>query len=135
MTGSTTGEKMTKEMSNFDRYLKTWNGKILLDKYNLTAVGVWHIFGEDPNCDMGGPHHTPDLGYFEGKLEDVIHVAVELPQFWQWGGGGQIKREDPPKVRKVHEHKRKLVELRELREERKAIDERIKKLEAVCNAG
>jgi hypothetical protein len=77
-----------------------WYGRNLLEKHSLNEIGVWSVHGADPNCDMGGPHHMPFLGYFEGKLEDVIRLAIELPRFWQWGGG-EIKKVTGPGVVKV----------------------------------
>jgi hypothetical protein len=67
-----------------------------LDKY-----GVYHIKGEDPNCDFGGSHHEPDLGYLEGPLWAVINEAVELSGFFSWGGGGKVLPGNPPKVQTV----------------------------------
>ena len=49
---------------------------------DLNEYGIWCVRGEDPNPDLGGSHSEPVIGYFEGKLDDVIHVAVELPSFW-----------------------------------------------------
>lgn len=71
-------------------YLKTYSGKSLT-KAQLEKVGKWQVLGEDPNCDFGGHHHQPSLGFYDGKLEDVIALAVNLPGFWQWGGGGDFK--------------------------------------------
>jgi len=87
------------KQSNFDRYMQTYAGKHL--GYPLSEVSVWLVHGEDPNCDMGGSHICPKLGYFEGKLEDVIRYAVELPNFWQWGGGGSFEKAVPPSVIKI----------------------------------
>ena len=40
------------------------------------TYGIWEARGEDPNCDLGGYHHTPLLGYFKGTLGDVMaHVS------------------------------------------------------------
>jgi len=69
----------------------SYSGRELLKKHSLSEYGIWRVYGEDPNCDMGGPHHQPDLGLYQGTLEDVIRLAVELPRFWNWGGGGDIK--------------------------------------------
>lgn len=75
-----------------ERYLnKTWSGKRLLETHKLSENGIWEIRGEDPNCDLGGHHYQPNLGTFEGKLEDVVLAAVDMPGFWTWGGGGDIK--------------------------------------------
>lgn len=87
------------KQSNFDRYMSTYAGKHL--GYPLSEVSVWLVHGEDPNCEMHGSHISPKLGYFEGKLEDVIRYAVELPNFWQWGGGGSFEKAIPPTVTKI----------------------------------
>lgn len=52
--------------------------------------GIYLIKGEDPNCDFGGYHHEPDLGYLEGPLWAVINEVVELPKFFSYGGGGKV---------------------------------------------
>ena len=59
-------------------------------KHPLSTYGTWHVRGEDSNCDMGGAHYMPSLGYFEGTLEQVLRLAVMLPGFWQWGSGGDV---------------------------------------------
>lgn len=83
---------MSKQETNYDRFTKTYNYTSLLKKYSLEDEGMWQIFGEDPNCDFGGCHSQPNLGFAEGKLADVIEYAVDLPGFWQWGAGGDIKK-------------------------------------------
>ena len=84
--------------TNFNKYVKTFYGSKLLKKHSLKEYGIWRVTGEDPNCDMGGYHHMPYLGTFEGTLEDVITLAVELPGFWQWGGGGEIDKTNVTKI-------------------------------------
>jgi hypothetical protein len=80
-------EKEEKEEKEFRRLQNTyWYTSV--NKHPLNTYGVWLVRGEDPNCDMGGPHYMPTLGYFEGTLEQVLRKAVMLPKFWQWGGGG-----------------------------------------------
>ena len=74
------------------KYLKTYTGRELLKKHNLFEEGVWKIEGEDPNCDWGGSHSNPYLATVEGTLDKVIEYAIELPQFWTWGGGGKITK-------------------------------------------
>lgn len=91
---------MEKE-SNLSRFSKTYSGGELLSKYSLDEEGTWEVRGEDPNCDFGGYHHEPFLGYYKGKLRDVIELAVELPGFWSWGSGGRINKASPHKVTKV----------------------------------
>ena len=80
-------------MSDFQHYTQTtYYGKRLLENHSLNESGMWQIFGEDPNCELAGPHHMPDLGIVEGKLKDVIEHAVNLSSFWCWGGGGEIRK-------------------------------------------
>lgn len=62
------------------------------NKYSLDTKGLWHVRGEDPNCDLGGAHHKPSLGFYTGTLEQVLRKAVMLPQFWQWGAGGTVEK-------------------------------------------
>ncbi len=64
----------------------------------MDEYGIWEVFGEDPTCDFGGSHHQPHLGTFEGTLEQVLHKGVNLPRFWQWGGGGEIKKIEAKKL-------------------------------------
>lgn len=85
---------------NYQQYTQvSYSGRRLLEQHKLTEEGLWQIQGEDANCDFGGSHHMPDLGIVEGVLKDVIEYAVELPRFWQWGGGGSITKIGPiPKI-------------------------------------
>ena len=63
--------------------------------------GTWHVRGEDPNCDLGGAHYMPSLGYLEGKLGEVIDYAMEMDRFWGWGWGGDVLEVKPVKAKKV----------------------------------
>jgi hypothetical protein len=93
------------------KFLEGYSAKGLLEEYSLSQHGLWQIFGEDPNCDLGGSHVTPLLETVEGKLGDVISYAVELPRFWQWGGGGRIEAIHAKKIDKnTVEEKLKLEE-------------------------
>lgn len=84
---------------NFKQYTTVcYSGVELLKKYSLGEYGTWKIDGEDPNCDWGGPHYQPHIATLEGKLEDVLRQAVEMPQFWQWGSGGTVTRLEIKKV-------------------------------------
>lgn len=79
-------EAVAKYLSN------TYNGQKLFEKHKLNEEGVWEIYGEDPNCDFGGSHHTPKLGTFSGKLSSVLEIAINLSDFYTWGGGGEIRK-------------------------------------------
>lgn len=92
---------MAQQTDVFSRFLTTYHGRGLLEKHSLDEHGQWEVYGEDPNCDLGGSHSCPYLGLLEGTLLDVIVEAVEMPGFWQWGGGGEIKKAAPDKVRQV----------------------------------
>lgn len=90
---------LTKEYANkSEKWLKTYSGQKLLEKHSLDEDGIWQIKGEDPNCDLGGYHHQPNLGTVSGVLRDVIDYAVELKDFYTWGGGGDIIKVEIKKV-------------------------------------
>lgn len=73
------------------KWLRTsYSGRELREKHSLDEEGTWRIRGEDPNCDFGGAHYQPELGTVEGKLRKVIEHAVQLSDFYTWGGGGDI---------------------------------------------
>lgn len=74
------------------KYKESYGYQALMRKHNLYEVGLWEVLGEDPNCDLGGPHHSPFLGRVDGRLDKVIEWAVMQPNFWQWGGGGRIAK-------------------------------------------
>jgi len=77
----------------YEKWIRTsYGAKKLLEEHRLDEVGTWRIRGEDPNCDLSGHKYQPDLGVVEGKLSDVIKHAVKLPDFYTWGGGGDISR-------------------------------------------
>ena len=122
--------------SNLDQYRRTYAYKSLLEKYSLDDTGIWEILGEDPNCDMRGYHHQPNLGYVSGKLSDVIAYAVELPKFWGWGAGGDIRQYIAPTVVTINEDTKKLRrDRRELQKQiadlNSEIDEKIKRKDAL----
>lgn len=54
-----------------NNYFKTNAGEILIETYPLDQEGIWQIYGEDPNCDLGGHHYEPLLATVTGKLEDT----------------------------------------------------------------
>jgi hypothetical protein len=107
-----------------EQYMKTYSGQKITTA-ELNKVAVWEIRGEDSNCDMGGAHHMPHLGTVQGKLRDVIEYAVELPGFWQWGGGGEFKE---IKIQSIDDMSRKANLLREKADLKARIEEIDKEL-------
>jgi len=84
----------------YNQFISRYSGTHLLKEHSLDEEGIWEVRGEDPNCDLGGSHHEPYLCTLEGKLYDVIHEAVLMHGFWQWGSGGSIKKIVPIKIKK-----------------------------------
>lgn len=85
-------------MKNYENYLTTYNGRELLKKHAPVEYGIWQVYGEDPNCDWGGPHHEPNMGVYEGKLEDILTLVTSMPMFWTWGAGGRIVKTNVEKI-------------------------------------
>jgi hypothetical protein len=71
------------------------------EQYSNNEYGQWIIKGEDPNCDFGGYHHNPILGYAEGKYGDVLEYAKTLKGWNTWGGGGYLERFITPKFKNI----------------------------------
>ena len=55
--------------------------KFYFSATNLPESGgsVWKIYGEDPNPDLGGPHHNPYLGVFEGSAKEAMPTLLTCP--------------------------------------------------------
>jgi hypothetical protein len=85
-------ESRFKDVSKTSTYLATWEGSALTSRYPLDELGYWIVYGEDPNCDLGGHHSQPLLCVMFGRLSHIIDRAVVLPGFWKWGQGGSIKK-------------------------------------------
>lgn len=62
---------------------------------------IYAVYGEDENCDMGGYHSNPLLGYVEGSYQDVLEYAKKMNGFYAWGAGGYIKPANLDKQTKV----------------------------------
>jgi hypothetical protein len=71
---------------------RTYSGNRLLEKHSLNERGFWKVKGEDPNCDLGGYHHQPDLGIIEGTLKEALEYGVMHKDFYSWGGGGDFEK-------------------------------------------
>jgi len=65
---------------------------------NKNKYGIWEIYGEDPNCDLGGSHINPFLGTAEGSHDTILAYAKTLPRWDSWGGGGYIQLRTENKV-------------------------------------
>ena len=83
---------------------------------------IWAVYGEDPNCDLGGSHHTPLLGYFRGTHDAVLAHAKTLKNWTTWGSGGRIVEvvvEDVDSAahnkKQLDEIEKKIAELEELK--------------------
>ena len=116
------------------KFMNGWSGSRLLEKHSLSDYGFWKVHGEDPNCDMGGSHNPPELGIFEGKLEDVINYAVLLPGWYNWGAGGDIEAYSFKKIKKitadsVNELKNNHKKVKDLKAELERIKNEIAELE------
>ena len=70
----------------------------LLKQYPPAEQGIWQIFGEDPNCDFGGPHVEPMLGTVQGDYASAVEYALGLRNFFTWGAGGRVERVQALKV-------------------------------------
>src|SRR5687767_10414836 len=62
------------------------------ETYANDEEGIWLVRGEDPNCDWGGSHVMPTLGYFSGKYKHVKELAKSLAGWITWGHGGSITK-------------------------------------------
>lgn len=70
----------------------------LLEKHLRGEQGIWQIFGEDPNADMGGCHSQPLLGTVQGDYESAVDYALGMSGFFTWGDGGRLEKVDILKV-------------------------------------
>lgn len=79
---------------DYDWYMDHANGGYAKNNYShrLDEYGIWEVTGEDPNPDIGGHHYEPFIALMEGKLDDVIHWAVNQSVFWVWGAGGKFTK-------------------------------------------
>jgi hypothetical protein len=87
-----------KQELKVDEVMNCYGVKGVVKDYGLLRYGTWEVRGEDPNCDFGGYHHNPFIGYYEGTLESVIKETAKLQNFFYWGYGGSIKLIEAKKV-------------------------------------
>ena len=125
---------MVGKIDHYAKYINGWDGKLLLQKHSVEDYGFWKVLGEDPNCDMGGYHHRPELGIFEGKLRDVIQYVVTLPGWYAWGGGGKITAYKHKNIIKIDEKslmeiERKRKDIESLEYDKSQIEKKIKALQ------
>ena len=106
----------------------------LFTKYPSEKVAVWEVRGEDSNADLAGPHRQPVLGFYEGKYYDVVDFALDMPGFFAWGYGGDVRE---VKIEAITESKARQMKdaRRELKELEKRRDELNKKVEWLTLGG
>lgn len=97
----------------------------LLKKFNPYQRGYWRIRGEDPNCDMGGPHHMPELCVVECTYGDAVDLAISMSGFWQWGAGGSIEEVVVQTPISVRERQKLQQELSDLERKASAIKKKL----------
>lgn len=120
--------------TNYEKFFTTHSGREILKEYDLSDYDTWEILGEDPNCDIGGPHHKPKLAIVEGTLAQTIAYAVNLKGFWQWGAGGEIRPYYIPVPLKLTD--KHIEELEALKEREEELAEELEKVQlAIKNAG
>lgn len=85
--------------SNESNESRAWER--LKDKYPAKQHGIWQIFGEDSNADLGGGHSTPLLDTVESTYEVALVHAFSLPRFFSWGGGGEVVEFKTPLVTRL----------------------------------
>lgn len=98
----------------------------LMKLFPSSEKGMWRIKGEDPNPDMGGSHHQPDLGTVSGTYSKVVEYALEQPSFIQWGYGGDIEKVSSVVNVDVLDH----AKCRALRREHTQLTARLKEIES-----
>ena len=100
----------------------------LLRDHPASAQGTWQILGEDPNCDLGGPHHQPELATVTGTYENVVDYALTLKGFFSWGGGGRIVPLNPP-TNILNVDKLRSPAVKALEDERRVLQKRLSAIE------
>lgn len=115
------------------KFSETYGYGRLISNHSLTEEGVWDIYGEDPNCDMGGSHSQPYLGRVSGRLQDVIEFAEQLSGFWQWGAGGEIRKYNPPNVKHIKPGEYSAAATKRRSEEKADIQRQIEELQEKLN--
>ena len=95
----------------------------LLRDHSANEVGTWRILGEDPNCDLGGSHHEPELETVTGTYSNVVEYALNLGGFSSWGGGGRIVKVSST-TKNIDEIVRN-PRIKTLREERSRLENRL----------
>lgn len=71
----------------------TTNGKELMKHKTLQDVGIWQMYGEDPNCSPLTSVFKTDilLITIQGSLEQALKIAMGFPSFYTMGCGGRVK--------------------------------------------
>lgn len=87
-----------------DKFLAGHSGSQLIAKHKLESSGVWLVRGEG---DENG-YNATTIGYFSGKLDDVLRMAVHHKHWSSWGRGGEIVPINVQDIAMFSEHKERL---------------------------
>jgi len=74
------------------KFLGSYDGAKFAEKHSLSTTGIWVIRGEDPNCDLGGSHYHPLIGYFKGTAREALEYGINDSRWIVWGSGGSIEK-------------------------------------------
>jgi len=99
----------------------------LFSKTPSEKVSIWEVRAEDTNPDLHGPHCQKLLGYYEGKFYDVVDFALDMPGFFAWGAGGDIKeiKIEPITASKARQMLAAKQELKELEKRKDELNQRV----------
>lgn len=114
-----------------EKFKNSYTYKELIKQHSLEEYGVWKIRGEDDNPDLHGQHYMPELGLFEGKLEDIINYAITLKRFWTWGAGGDIIKVAPPIKIDAHSSERRIEAEKKIKELEDALTKAKEELKSI----
>lgn len=96
---------MSNTQDKLDQYLNGLDGKHLMESFSLSSTGVWLVAGQGD--ERGYNAHV--IGYFSGKLDDVLRMAVNNKHWDGWGShGGTITPIDILDIKEFSEHKERL---------------------------
>lgn len=87
-------------MKTVDQYIKE-RSEYSWSKHDPEEYGIWEIYAEDTNPDLGGSHHEAFLECVEGTYRKAVEYAFTLKDFFCWGWGGSIKKAAKKEIKKL----------------------------------